>query len=274
MNKKIVWRWVKVAFLLYAVVGIAVYYGQDHVLFHPVAVARTTAYDFGGQPHVELNLRYDKETNLNIVEFPVIPGDTDRVTRGVVLYFHGNSHNVEWFGRRAPDFTHKGYEVWMLDYPGFGKSTGVFNEQRLYDYALVFYQLARSRWLPSQIIIYGNSIGTGIAAELADIRDCRRLILESPYYNIESLADRYLPIYPWSRLLHYHFPVYMHLPAVTAPITIFEGTMDRTIPYANAARLKPLLKNGDEFITIEGAGHNDLHDFPLFTQKLDSVLGK
>jgi uncharacterized protein len=263
---------VKIALLLYAAVGIAVYYGQEHFLFHPVKAERTTVYDFGGQPHAEINLPYDKQTNLNIVQFK--SAGPDSVVRGVVLYFHGNGQNVELYSRRAPDFTHQGYEVWMLDYPGFGKSTGVFDEQRLYDYALVFYKLARSRWPPSRIIIYGSSLGTGIAAELADIRDCRRLILESPYYSIESLANRYLPIYPWSRLLHYHFPIYSHLPAVTAPITIFEGTKDKTVPYSNAARLKPLLKNGDEFITIEGAGHNDLHDFPLFTTKLDSVLGR
>ena len=165
-----------------------------------------------------------------------------------------------------------GMRVWMLDYPGYGKSTGEFSEQKLYDYALTFYKLARSRWQPSQIILYGRSIGTGIAAQLADIRDCRRLILESPFYSLESLGYHYLPVYPWGRLLHYHFPVYSHLPAVTAPVTIFHGTEDRTVPYSNALRLKALLKTGDEFITIEGAGHNDLRNFPLFREKLDSVL--
>lgn len=296
MNKKIVWRWVKVALLLYAVVGIAAYYGQDWLLFHPKPVARGTVYDFGGQPHTELNLPYDKGTNLNIVEFRAVTAREAEVARGavtvpgavavpgavtargadtprgVVLYFHGNRHNVEWYSGVAKDFTRKGYEVWIMDYPGFGKSTGVFSEQKLYDYALVCYKLARSRWAPSQIIIYGRSFGTGIAAQLADVRDCRRLILESPAYSLESMGAYYLPVYPWSRLLHYHFPTYSHLPAVTAPITIFEGTKDRTVPYSNASRLKPLLKSGDEFIPIEGAGHNNLHDFPVFMEKLDSVL--
>jgi pimeloyl-ACP methyl ester carboxylesterase len=62
------------------------------------------------------------------------------------------------------------------------------------------------------------------------------------------------------------------LPQVTAPITIFHGTDDGTFPYSNALRLKALLKVGDEFISIEGAGHNDPHEFPLFREKLDSVL--
>ena len=272
MNKKIVWRWVKVALLLYGVVGIAAYYLQERLIFQPTVAAPEAVYDFRGQPHTELNLTYDKETKLNVIEFQAVDRPRDSLAKGVVLYFHGNSHNVESYGRHATDFTTRGYEVWMIDYPGYGKSTGVRSEQKLYDYALVFYKLARSRWKPLQIILYGRSLGTGIAAELASIRDCRRLILESPYYSMTSLGGYYLPLYPWSRLLHYHFPTWSYLPAVTAPITIFHGTGDRLVPYRNALRLRPLLKSGDEFITVEGAGHDDLHAFPLFKEKLDSVL--
>jgi alpha-beta hydrolase superfamily lysophospholipase len=270
--KKKIFRWIKIGLLVYAVAGIALYFGQEKIFFHPEAVGRTAVYDLGGQPCTEVNLPYDKETNLNVIQFKT--GDSGARARGVVLYFHGNKKNISRYAAYAKDFTTKGYEVWMLDYPGFGKSTGVFSEQKLYDYALEVYILARSRWKPSQIILYGKSLGTGIAAQLADVRDCRRLILETPYYSLESVAGHYLPVYPWGRLLHYHFPTYSHLTAVTAPITIFQGTADWMVPYGNASRLKPLLKRGDEFVTIEGGGHNDLHDFPLFREKLDSVLGQ
>jgi uncharacterized protein len=283
--KKKIFRWIKVVLLVYAVVGIAMYFAQEKIFFHPEPVVRTGVYDFGGQPSTEVNLPYDKETNLNIIQFKV-PGGSVRAdsgssagrsgdgAKGVVLYFHGNKKNISRYAAYAKDFTARGYEVWMLDYPGFGKSTGVFSEQKLYDYALEVYVLARSRWKPSQIIFYGKSLGTGIAAQLADVRDCRRLILETPFYSLESVATHYLPVYPWGRLLHYHFPTYSHLTAVTAPVTIFQGTADWIVPYGNASRLKPLLKRGDEFVTIEGGGHNDLHDFPLFREKLDSVLGR
>jgi pimeloyl-ACP methyl ester carboxylesterase len=282
--KKKIFRWLKIGLLVYAVVGIAVYYCQEKIFFHPEPVDGRFVYDFGGQPYKEVNLRYDKETVLNIVQFKAIggfagmtdsaglTGGTGDSVRGVVLYFHGNKKNISRYAAYAKDFTAKGYEVWMLDYPGFGKSTGVFSEQKLYDYALEVYILARSRWKPSRIILYGKSLGTGIAAQLADVRDCRRLILETPYYSLGSVAGHYLPVYPWGRLLQYHFQTWSHLPAVVAPITIFQGTQDWIVPYGNASRLKPLLKTGDEFITIEGGGHNDLHDFPLFREKLDSVL--
>jgi uncharacterized protein len=274
VNKRLIWRWTKVILLLYGVVGIVLYHMQEHFLWHPVAVPATAIYNFGSQPHTELNIPFDKTTNLSLVEFRATDRPADSAARGVVIYFHGNSGNIEQYSAAAPDFTRHGYECWIWDYPGYGKSSGEFSEQKLYDYALVLYKLARSRWPPSKIILYGVSIGTGIAAELADIRDCRRLILQSPYYSLESLPYRYLPIYPWGRMLHYHFPVYSHLPQVTAPVTIFHGTEDRTIPYSNASRLKDLLKPGDEFITIDGGGHNDLNDYPLFKEKLDSVLDR
>lgn len=262
----------KVILLLYGIIGIVIYHSQSYFLWHPKAVPDSTRYNFAGQPHEELMIPYDKETRLNLVEFRAVDRPRDSAARGIVLYFHGNRHDLEWYSRTAVDFTRKGYEAWIWDYPGFGKSTGAFSEQKLYDYALQLYKLARSRWPPSKIILYGRSMGCGVAAQLADIRDCRRLILESPFYSLESIGYHYLPIYPWGRMLHYHFPIYSHLPAVTAPVTIFDGTADRTFPYGNASRLRPLLKAGDEFVAIGGAGHNDLHDYPLFREKLDSVL--
>jgi pimeloyl-ACP methyl ester carboxylesterase len=271
MTKKIVFRWVKIFLLVYAVVGIAWYYGQDRLLLHPVKMDSKEAYNFD-QPFTELNLNYDTLTNLNVVQFKATDRPADSVAKGVVLFFHGNSNNIAHDGPHAIELTSKGYEVWMMDYPGFGKSTGGRTEKELYAYSLVFYKLARSRWKPAQIVLYGRSFGTGIAAQLASVRDCRRLILDCPYYSMTSIFRRYLFLYPVGMMLHYHLPTNEYLLAVTAPITIFHGDEDWTIPYSNARRLVPLLKPGDEFITISGAGHNDLHNSPIFRAKLDSVL--
>lgn len=271
MSKKIVFRWVKIFLLVYCVVGIAWYYGQDWLLLHPVKMDRNEAYDFS-EPFTELNLKYDTATNLNIVQFKATDRPADSVAKGVVLFFHGNSNNIAHDGPHAIDLTSKGYEVWMMDYPGFGKSTGGRTEKELYAYSLVFYKLARSRWKPSQIVLYGRSFGTGLAAQLASVRDCRRLILDCPYYSMTSIFRRYLFLYPVAMMLHYHLPTNEYLPAVTAPVTIFHGDADGVIPYSNSRLLEPLLKPGDEYVTIPGAGHNSLHDSPLFEEKLDSVL--
>ncbi len=108
----------------------------------------------------------------------------------------------------AVNFTRNKYEVWMMDYPGFGKSTGKLTEQIMYDDAATLYQMARARFSKDSIIIYGKSLGTGVASQLASVKDCKRLILETPYYSIEALMKHYAFIYPVSLMAKYHFPNY------------------------------------------------------------------
>jgi uncharacterized protein len=267
MYKKIFFRWFKLAIIIYCAVGIALYYLQEFILFHPTPFNRSAKYGFA-DAYVEANIHYDKKTNLNIIEFK----SADTTLKGVVLYFHGNRKNVSFYAKFAANFTKMGYETWMLDYPGFGKSTGDFSEQKLYSYALQVYKLARARFKPGQIIIYGKSLGACIASQLASIRDCKYLILETPCYSMTSLVAHYLPIYPVKQMLHFHFPNDEYLQQVTAPVVIFQGTDDGLVPYNNASMLKGVLKSNDEFVTIQGGAHNNLNEFPVYHQKLDSLL--
>ncbi len=132
--------------------------------------------------------------------------------------------------------------------------------------------MARVRFSQDSIIIYGRSLGSGIATELASIRDCKRLILETPYYSFPSLAKTYLWMYPVDRMIKYKFPTNEYLLKVSAPVTIFHGTDDGVIPYKNAVRLKKMLKAGDEFVTIPDGAHNNLSKRNEMTLKLDSLL--
>ena len=261
------WRWIRIVIIIYCVIGIVLYYLQDYILFHPVRINKKEPYGFTAS-HKEVNIPYSANSTMNIVQF-LVP---DSNVKGVVLYFHGNKKNISWYAKFAPYFTRNQYEVWMIDYPGFGKSTGTFNEKELYEWALTLYKLARANYSPDSIIIYGKSMGTGIASQLASIRDCRYLILETPYYDMPSIIDNYLPVYPVNRMIHYKLPTWKYLREVTAPVFIFHGTDDWIIPYRNAKRLLPFLKTKDEFITIPGGSHNNLINFPLVTNKLDSLL--
>jgi len=236
-------------------------------MFHPETRPINKPYDFSA-PHREINMAMDEETNINIVQF-LTP---DSLPRGVVLYFHGNRKNIAWYAPYASNFTKRGYEVWMMDYPGFGKSTGILSEQNLYAEAAQLYIMAHSKFAADRIIIYGKSLGTGIASWLASKRTAQQLILETPYYSMASLAKHYLPIYPVSTLIRYKLPVNKYLELVNAPVTIFHGTGDKVIPYSNAERLKAVIQPKDNFIAIEHGGHNDLNIYALFHEKLDSLL--
>lgn len=267
MNRKLAYRFIKVIVLLYSLIGIAFYYLQDNILFHPEPLNKDYIYNFN-VPYKEINIPYTAQSTMNIIQFQ----QTSNSCKGVVLYFHGNRKNIGWYAKYAPYFTKSGYEIWMIDYPGFGKSTGNLTEQGLYDWALALYKLARTRFTPDSIIIYGKSLGTGIATQLASVRDCRQLLLETPYYDFKSIVDEWMPLYPLNRMMHFKIPTWQYLQKVDAPVIIFQGTDDGIIRYNNARGLEPFLKKHSEFITIQGGSHNDLYNFPLFTQKLDSLL--
>ena len=259
--------WIRILLLVYCVLGIALYYFHEKIMFRPVALPKEHVYNFD-QPHREVNIPFSTNSNINIIQFESV----QKTVKGVVLYFHGNRNNIGFYARFAPLFTKHGYEIWMIDYPGYGKSTGEFTEPMLYDWALTLYQLARTRFSPDSIVIYGKSLGTGIASQLASVRDCRHLILETPYYNFPSVVGQYAPVYPVNMMIKFKLPNYQHLQRVTAPVTIFHGTDDGVITYRNAKKLKPFLKQQDEFITIQDGSHNDLSAFKTYQQKLDSIL--
>lgn len=267
MTKKRILKWLKKLLIVYVAGGLALYLLQDAILFHPVSLKRSHRYDFPF-PHKDISIPLGGKDTLNLIDFTV----PDTAKRGVVLYFHGNKRNISWYARFIPYFTRHGYEVLMIDYPGYGKSTGKLTEQKLYDWSALVYDIAIKKYAADSIIIYGKSMGTGIASHLAAEKDCSRLILETPYYDFPSVISHYLPIYPVRWMLHYQLPTYQYLPKVKAPITIFQGTRDRLITYSNAKRLQPLLKQQDEFVTVKGASHNNLYDYELVVQKLDSLL--
>lgn len=260
-------RWLKIIVLVYALVGILFYSFQRRVLFQPVVVAQDSVYQFE-QSYEEVWIPVDETARTNMIHFTV----PDSLRKGVVLYFHGNRGNVRRYRRFVNRFLSNGYGVWMPDYPGFGKSTGVLSEAAMYDQALQVYKRARQFYKPNEIIIYGKSMGTGVAAQLASVRDCKRLILETPYNSMRSLVGIYLWMYPLKSILKYQFPTDEYIAKITAPISIFHGTDDGVIPYSNASKLKKYLKSTDEFITIESGSHRDLNSFSLMQQKLDSLL--
>lgn len=262
-----IYRVAIVTTLIYCSVGIALYHLQEWFLFDPTSLPEDFKFKFN-EPFEEINIAMNKTDTVNIIKF----SPADSIPKGVVIYFHGNTENVNRYGKFAANFTKHGYQVLMPDYPTYGKSTGELTEDNMYKQAKEVYKLARSKFTADRIIVYGRSLGAGVASYIAGKEECERLILETPYYSIPDLFGTYAPIYPANRMAHFKFPVGEYLKEVKEPVIIFHGTSDHTIPYRCAAKLKKVLKPTDEFVTIKNGGHNNLNNFPLFHEKLDSVL--
>src|SRR3989337_515606 len=106
-KKKLV-RWLKIVIIIYCAIGIAVYYLQDAFLLHPVKIHENEKYSFK-MPSREVNIPYDENTNINLVQF----ASATSQPRGVILYFHGNKNNIKRYSPFVPNLTKHGYEVWM-----------------------------------------------------------------------------------------------------------------------------------------------------------------
>ena len=139
-------------------------------------------------------------------------------SKGLVFYLHGNAGGLDSWGEIAGTYTSLGYDVFMLDYRGYGKSGGkILSEEQFYSDVQLAYQKLRERYPESQTIIVGYSIGTGAATKLASTNNPRMLILQAPYYSLKDVMRRSYPFLP-SFLLKYGCENFKHLQTVTVHI--------------------------------------------------------
>lgn len=258
---------ISIMLLVYLIGALLIYFFQETLIFRSRALPASHQFD-SSLPHREITVAVNKQDTLHAVLYRPDSG----AIRGLVLYFHGNRQNIGWYEKFVPSFTQLGYEVLMPDYPGYGKSKGKITEQKLYEWATLTYQIARKRYAADSLIIYGKSLGTGIAAQLASRRDCKHLILETPYYRFSDVLQRFLPLYPMNLLLRYQLPTYQYLPLVSAPITLLHGTKDGIVSFAQSQKLSALFKPQDKLVVVEGGSHNDLYRFPKTSEWLASTL--
>ncbi|HKR07011.1 MAG TPA: alpha/beta hydrolase, partial [Bacteroidia bacterium] len=192
-------------------------------------------------------------------------------SKGIILYFHGNAGSLRSWGSVAADFIPLQYDICIADYPGYGKSMGKLSEAHLFTDAQAVYDEMKKRYNEPGVIIYGRSIGTGIAAHLASENNPRKLILESPYFSMKDFSHRLYPFLP-SFLLRYSFRTDLFLKEIKCPVFIFHGKKDEVVSYESSLRLKKLFKEKDRLFTIEEGHHNDLIQFPMYHLPLKEIL--
>lgn len=256
------------AILVYCIPGIVLYYIQDKFLFHPKVLEKNHQFAFK-QPFQEFWIPINAETDINVVKFQPPVGTP---IKGAVIYFHGNRENVERYAPLVQIFTRRGYEVWMPDYPGFGKSTGKKSEAQFYLVADQVYKLVNSHMGEDSISVYGKSLGTGFAAYLSSTEPIKQLILETPYYSIPDVFNSFSFVYPTGLMSAFQVPTYKYLSETLEPVTIFHGTNDGVIFYRRAKKLRKFLKPSDRYYLIDGGEHNNLFEYPQYKAAIDSLF--
>ncbi len=252
---------------IYVVISIALYYLQDYMLFKPEKLPKDFQFNYENQDIREYNLETRDGAVLNGLLFK-----PKQESKGIVLYLKGNSKSIKGWGKFAVDFTRLGYNVLMVDYRGFGKSTGKRSQKAIKRDLQLIYNKIKERTKEENIILYGRSLGSGFAAKLASINDPRLLILDAPYYSLTKVTARYMPFMPLSILLKYPLPTYKWLKYVRCPIHIIHGTHDKLIPFKTSVKLSKVNPKLTKLHTVIGGGHKNLNNFESYHQTLEDIL--
>lgn len=250
---------------LYLLAFAIIYIQQDRIIFQRQTLSPD--YHFSHDA-TELTIPSSDSIRLNALLFQT----RDSVSKGLILYFHGNRHSLERWGRFATVLTEIGYNVLMIDYRGYGKSNGMPTEKGLYKDAEATLAWTRQHYPSAPIIYYGRSLGTGVATYLATKYMPQKLILETPFDELKNVVPFYLGALLYIIPLRHTFQNYVRIPKITCPILIMHGTDDQIVPLSSAMALKPLLKATDRLLIVDGGRHYNLNQYSEVRQAVEDFL--
>lgn len=179
-----------------------------------------------------------------------------------LLWFHGNAGNL---GNRVDHLRdlHRalGVNVLMIDYREYGRSEGQVTEEGTYQDALAAYEylVKRPDVDPLRIVVYGQSLGSAVAVDLAVNRRLSGLILEAPFTSIRAMAAFHYPWLPFGGFLSTRYDSLDKIGKVHIPLLILHGDQDEIVPYGQGKMLYEAAGSPKRLYTISGAGHNDVY---------------
>lgn len=252
--------------LVYLVLVAGYYLLQDRIFFLPETLSIDYKYEFE-QPFEELFFLPEEGVKINYLHFKT------QNPKGNIIYYHGNADNLARWGNEASYLCRFGYDVWVMDYRTFGKSTGEISEKALYADADKFYQEVENKTPLKNTIIFGRSLGCTFASFIASKFNPNLLILEAPFYSLTDVLKLRFPFLPHKKVLNYQFPSFQFAESIKCQTIIFHGDQDETIPKPQGEKLfEVIASQNKEFVVLEGAGHKNQLDFPKYTETLGRVL--
>lgn len=182
----------------------------------------------------------DTQSSLHCMLYRAFPSG-DAQAKGLIAYLHGNRGNQYECRFQVDIFLKQGYDVAVLDYRSYGGSKGPITEEKLLDDALLWYDdLIDRGYNQENIIVWGRSFGTGLAAYIASRKTPAKLVLETPYYSLEE-TTRANSLVAWampSFLFRLRFPTYTYQPNTITEVHLIHGDADEKISYNSSQRLK------------------------------------
>ncbi len=252
--KRITQRALLALVIAWAVVAALVYWQQEKLIFHPVPLPADYRFTVPGVEEASVPVA---GATLSALHFR-LPDP-----KGVVFFLHGNSGNLDSWLTSVEFYRRANFDLFILDYRGYGKSSGkIESEAQLHEDVRAAWKFIAPRYAGKKIVVYGRSLGTGLAAELASEIQPDLTVLVSPYLSLNAMAQLR---YPWLPAFINRYPMHTDqwLPGIRTPVLIVHGDIDGVIPLEQGQALAAV-RPGTELVVVPGAGHNDIHKFPLY----------
>lgn len=251
--------------LVYVALCVAVFFYQEKIIFYPEKLAENYSFNFKNN-FEEIIIHTKDQKKLNSVLFK------SQDPEGVIFYLHGNGGSINGWGKVAEFYNSMNYDVFILDYRGYGKSEDKISskDQLFSDVELAYDELAK-RYPENKIIILGYSLGSGLASKLASQKNAKLLILQAPYFSIEDEMSQKFSFLP-KFLLKYNFETNEYLKTVKSPVIIFHGDKDEVINYKSSLKIRNNFKKGDTLIILKNQSHNGITDNLDYQNSMKKIL--
>ncbi|NSL56608.1 alpha/beta fold hydrolase [Uliginosibacterium sp. IMCC34675] len=244
--------------LLYVALIAVMLTRQESLLFYPVKLPADFRFD---KPDV-----FERKLE--------VPGATlsalhlrQANAKGLIFFLHGNAGNLDIWLPSTEFYRRAGYDLFMMDYRGFGKSTGhIESEAQLHADVRAAWDTVAPEYAGRPIVIYGRSLGSGLATKLASEVEAAQLILVSPYSSFVQLGKDHFPWVP-SFATRYPMRTDEWLTRVSEPVLLIHGAQDTLVSVKHSEALKAGHPAAD-LIVLPQAGHEDVHTFPAYTYSL------
>lgn len=268
MPKKI---WIKIIagiavipVLMGSAIASFVFVSQETMIFYPTPLPPDHQFVFD-VPFEEVTIPVDG-AEINALHF------RQANPRGLIFFLHGNGGNLESWASDIDFYKRVNYDLFILDYRGYGKSTGsIQSETQLHADVRAAWNTVAALYQEKPIVIYGRSLGTALAAKLAVDVSPALLVLVSPFSSMIAMGRQEYPFLPeW--LLRYPFRTDKLVADIRSPTVFVHGDEDRLIPIAHTHELMGLANTDAKLLLIEGAGHNDIHRFTSYLDGLTTEL--
>jgi fermentation-respiration switch protein FrsA (DUF1100 family) len=255
-------QWLLMILIFLLLTGIVYFFQRNYMYFPSKEVPRRESFQANDMQVVAIETK--DGLILHSWYKPAAPGQP------TILYLHGNAGHIGYRMPLAREFISAGFAILLLEYRGFAGNKGMPSEKGLYldgEAGLLF--LEQQGISPEKIVLYGESLGTGVATYLAQRASVCALILQSPYTTMRNLARYHYPwilIPPWDK-----YDSLGRIATIKTPLLILHGEQDRIVPYKQALLLYQHANEPKKLIGFPAHGHNDLWTLDFSRKVIDFI---